>query len=169
MVGQDGPTHQPIEQLAMFRSIPDVMTYRPCDANELVGVWNTILNDNTHPSILVLSRTEVPLLKTSDKRMVEKGGYIIKKEVQKLDATIVATGSEVSLALSLANVLYKEKNIDIRVVSMPSTNLFCKQPDAYQKGILGNTRHIFTLEASAPFGWDSYAISKNHKLGISTF
>lgn len=169
LVGQDGPTHQPIEQLAMFRSMPDVMTYRPCDANELVGVWNTILNDNTHPSILVLSRTEVPLLKTSDKRMVEKGGYIIKKEVQKLDATIVATGSEVSLALSLANVLYKEKNIDIRVVSMPSTNLFCKQPDAYQKGILGNTRHIFTLEASAPFGWDSYASSKNHKLGIATF
>lgn len=169
LVGQDGPTHQPIEHLAMFRSLPNVVTYRPCDANELIGAWNTILNDNTHPSILLLSRTEVPLLKTSDKRMVEKGGYIVKKELQKLDATIIATGSEVSLAFSLANVLYKEKNIDIRIVSMPSTQLFCKQLNAYQKEILGNTKHIFTLEASSTFGWDDYASSKNHKLGIDTF
>lgn len=169
LVGQDGATHQPIEQLAMFRSIPNSITYRPCDANELVGAWNTILNDGTNPSILILSRTEVPLLNTSNKKMVEKGGYIVKVEEQKLDATIVATGTEVSLALSLANLLYKEKNIDIRVVSMPSLNLFMNQSLEYQKEILGSTNHIFTLEASSTFGWEGYATDKSHILGIDTF
>ncbi len=169
LVGQDGPTHQPIEQLAMFRSIPGVVIYRPCDANEIIGAWNTILNDNAHPSILILSRTEVPLLKTSDKRMVEKGGYVIRKEVQKLDATIVATGSEVSIALSLAELLYKEKNLDIRIVSMPSTTLFEEQPKEYREAVLGDTNHIFTLEAASCFGWDSYASDRNHRLGIATF
>lgn len=169
LVGQDGPTHQPIEQLASFRSIPDVVTYRPCDANELVGAWNTILNDNLHPSILVLSRTEVPLLNTSNKYMVEKGGYILKKERDHLDATLVATGTEVSLALTLANVLYKENQLDIRVVSMPSTTLFDKQTELYQKEVLGVGSPIFTLEASSTFGWDRYATNKDHILGIDTF
>lgn len=169
LVGQDGPTHQPIEQLASFRAIPDVVTYRPCDANELVGAWNTILNDNLHPSILILSRTEVPLLSTSNKRLVEKGGYIIKKEVQHLDATILATGTEVSLALTLSNLLYKENHLDIRVVSMPSTNLFDKQEKEYQKEVLGEGIPIFTLEASSTFGWDRYATDKEHILGIDTF
>jgi transketolase len=169
LVGQDGPTHQPIEQLASFRSMPDVVTYRPCDANELVGAWNTILNDNIHPSILVLSRTEVPLLSTSNKHFVEKGGYIIKKEVQRLDATIIATGTEVSLAISLANVLYKENQFDIRVVSMPSMNLFDKQTEIYQKEVLGQGHAIFTLEAGSTYGWDRYATDKRHMLGIDTF
>lgn len=169
LVGQDGPTHQPIEQLAAFRSMPDVVTYRPCDANELVGAWNTMLNDNLHPSILVLSRTEVPLLNTSNKRMVEKGGYIIKKEMNHLDATIIATGTEVSLALTLVNLLYKENHLDIRVVSMPSTTLFDKQTKEYQKEVLGVAIPIFTLEASSTFGWDRYATDREHILGIDTF
>ncbi len=169
LVGQDGPTHQPIEQLASFRSMPNVITYRPCDANELVGAWNTMLNDNIHTSVLILSRTEVPLLTTSNKRMVERGGYILKKEIERLDATIVATGTEVSLALTLANLLYKEKKLGIRVVSMPSTNLFDKQEIEYQNEVLGTNNPIFTLEASSTFGWDRYATDRNHVLGIDAF
>ncbi len=169
LVGQDGPTHQPIEHLAMLRSIPNVTVYRPCDPNELVGAWNTILNNNHSPSILILSRTDVPKLQATRADFVQNGAYVIKKEREKIDAIIVASGTEVITAITLSELLYKEKNLDIRVVSMPSSNLFDKQSDEYKNQTLSKCNHIFTLEASSSFGFERYATNKEHILGIDSF
>lgn len=122
-VGQDGPTHQPIEQLAMLRSIPNMNVFRPADAHELVGCWNEILN-NRKPNCLVVSRNPVDLLKTTDANKVKYGAYIVKQEQVKLDGIIIATGSEVQTACHLSNELFKQDNLDLRVVSMPSMELF---------------------------------------------
>lgn len=168
LVGQDGPTHQPIEQLASLRSIPNVTVYRPCDAKEVIGSWNTMLNQNDSPSILILSRTEVTPLSTSSASSVEYGAYIVRKE-EKLDAVIISSGTEVQVALSLAENLKREYHIDIRVVSMPSMELFEKQTETYQKEIIPSVKHIFTLEASSTFGWDRYASDKHHILGLDRF
>ena len=121
IIGEDGPTHQPVEQLAGLRSIPNHYVYRPCDANEIIGSWQTILN-NDKPSSLVLSRGKCPNLDCTDPLSVKKGAYIIRKEKKRLFGIIIATGSEVSLALSIAEKLSK-KGMEIRVVSMPCMRL----------------------------------------------
>lgn len=168
LVGQDGPTHQPIEHMSLLRSIPNVTVYRPCDAKEVIGAWNTLLNENDHPSVLILSRTEVPQLGETKIESVQNGAYIIRKE-EKLDAILIASGTEVSTAISLAEQIKREANLDIRVVSMPSKELFAKQNDAYKNDILPKCNHIFTLEASSTYGWHDYATDSNHTLGIDTF
>jgi len=168
LVGQDGPTHQPIEHLANLRSIPNVTVYRPCDAKELIGAWNTILNENNGPSILSLSRTEVPQLETTSKESVQYGAYIVRKE-ENLNGILIASGTEVSTAITLAEQVKRETNIDIRVVSMLSIELFEKQSEEYKDSILSNCNHIFTLEASSTFGWSAYATDKKHILGLSKF
>lgn len=168
LVGQDGPTHQPIEQLASLRSIPNLVVYRPCDAKELIGAWNTILNDNTRPSVLSLSRTEVPQLATTSTIGVQYGAYIVRKE-EILNAILIASGTEVSLALTLAEQIKREANIDIRVVSMPSMELFDAQPLEYKSAVIPNCNHIFTLEASSTYGWNKYATDEKHTIGIDSF
>ena len=165
LVGQDGPTHQPIEQLAMLRSIPNVKVYRPCDLNEIIGSWTSILNDNNTPSVLILSRTEVNQIPTSSKSKTTLGAYIIRKET-KLDGIIIATGTEVETAILLAQLIEKETNYSLRVVSMPSMELFENQPIEYKNDVLPKHKHIFSLEASSYFGWDRYA---THNLGYNKF
>lgn len=165
LVGQDGPTHQPIEQLAMLRSIPNVKVYRPCDLNEIIGSWTSILNDNNTPSVLILSRTDVNQIPTSSKSKTTLGAYIIRKET-KLDGIIIATGTEVETAILLAQLIEKETNYSLRVVSMPSMELFENQPIEYRNDVLPKHKHIFSLEASSYFGWDRYA---THNLGYNKF
>ena len=165
LIGPDGPTHQPIEQLAMLRSIPNIRVYRPCDLNELIGSWNNILNDNNHPSVLILSRTDVNQIPTSSKIGTTLGAYIIKKET-KLDGIIIATGTEVETAYTLAELIERETNYSLRVVSMPSMEVFESTPLEYKNEILPKHKHIFTLEASSYFGWDKYA---THNLGYNRF
>ena len=131
-VGEDGPTHQPIEQLASLRCIPNLRVYRPADGHEIVGCWESILNDFTHPSALILSRNDVNLIPTTNNLNVSKGAYIVRKEQENLHAIIIATGTEVHTAIYIANDLYKEFKLDIRVVSMPSMELFNEQPIEYQ-------------------------------------
>ena len=165
LIGPDGPTHQPIEQLAMLRSIPNIRVYRPCDLNELIGSWNNILNDNNHPSTLILSRTDVNQIPTSSKIGTTLGAYIIRKET-KLDGIIIATGTEVETAYTLAELIERESNYSLRVVSMPSMEVFESTPLEYKNEILPKHKHIFTLEASSYFGWDKYA---THNLGYNRF
>lgn len=164
-VGEDGPTHQPIEQLAMLRSIPNVNVVRPCDARETYAAWKVALESKETPTALILSRQNLPLL-ASKYNEVEKGAYVISKESKRLDATIVATGSEVSLAIEAQKELLA-RGVDVRVVSMPSTYLFDKQDEQYRKEVIGVSKDkVFAVEMLSSFGWYKYA---DHVMGVDTF
>lgn len=164
-VGEDGPTHQPIEHLAMLRSIPNVNVIRPCDARETYAAWEIALESKETPTCLILSRQNLPLL-SSKYNDVRKGAYIISKEENKLDLILLATGSEVSLCIK-AQELLKEKGIDVRVVSMPSTYLFDKQDKEYKNSVLSLPKSkIVSVEMLSTFGWAKYA---DYNYGIDTF
>src|SRR5574344_2847030 len=167
-VGEDGPTHQPIEQLASLRSIPNLNVYRPCDANELVGSWNSIINSNK-PSALILTRQDVKLLIESKMDQVANGAYIIRKEVNRLNGIIIATGSEVHTALRVANELFRVNNIDLRVISMPSMELFLTTPIEYQKSLLPTGYKVFVIEAGSSFGWEKFVYNNNYLMTIDKF
>lgn len=168
LVGQDGPTHQPIEQLAMLRSIPNLYVYRPCDAKEIIGMWNIILNQNMSPSAIILSRTDVEQLEMTDPKKVAFGAYIVK-EVERLDGIIVATGTEVSLAIKLAEQIKRENNIDLRVISMPVEKLYNIQREEYKNMIMPKNVKTFTLEAASSFGWEKYATDSSYILSVDNF
>lgn len=166
-IGEDGPTHQPVEQLAMLRSIPNFYVYRPCDANEVIGSWHTALN-NDKPSSIVISRNKVVNLSTTDPLMVKKGAYIVRKEKKKLFGIIIATGSEVALAIDIAEKLSR-KNMEIRVVSMPCTRLFNEQPQSYKDEILPIGYKTFVIERASKFGWHKYVYNDKYIMGIDEF
>ena len=166
-VGEDGPTHQPIEQFAMLRSIPNNYVYRPCDANELSMSWRHALLSTDHPSCIILSRQNLPLIEGSRSDDVNRGGYIISKERQDaFQLTLIATGSEVSLCIEVQKRLLME-GIDIRVVSIPCQELFLKQDGAYIKQVLGNSyERRMVVEMASSFGWHRFA---PHVMGIDEF
>ena len=155
-VGEDGPTHQPIEQLAMLRSIPNFTVWRPCDTRETAVAWYGALNDTEGPSALVLSRQELPLLDGTGKDAL-KGGYILRQnEKEKPEIIIIATGSEVKLACEAFDVL-AVKGISARVVSMPSWEVFDKQSEKYKEKVLPkNITKRLAIEAGSSFGWHKY-------------
>ena len=158
-VGEDGPSHQPIEQLAGLRATPNLNVFRPCDAKETYASWRLALESTKTPSAIIISRQNLPLLETSSNYDgVKKGGYIISNsEKQEPDVVLVATGSEVSLALS-AKELLKTKNIDARVVSLPCFALFDTQSEEYKDSILGKKyEKRVSIEMSSTFGWGKYA------------
>lgn len=167
MVGEDGPTHQPIEQLASLRSIPNHYVYRPCDANEIIGAWQAILN-NDKPSSIVLSRQSCPKIDNTDALSVKKGAYIVRKEKKKLYGIIIATGSEVSTAIYVCEKLSK-KGIDLRVVSMPCMELFEEQSKNYKDEILPVGYKTFVIERASKFGWGKYVYNDKYIMGIDTF
>lgn len=166
-VGEDGPTHQPIEQLAMLRSIPNHYVYRPCDAKEIIGSWQAILN-NDKPSSIVLSRTKVNQKDNTDSLNVKKGAYIIKKENKRLHAIIIATGEDVDTALWVSKELYM-KGFDIRVVSMPCMELFEEQSSNYKEEILPLGYKTFVIERASTFGWHKYVYNDKYIVGINKF
>ena len=164
-VGEDGPTHQPIEQLAMLRSIPNCDVIRPCDSRETYAAWELALESKDHPTCLILSRQNLPLL-TSKYKEVSKGAYVLSKENKHLDATIVATGSEVSLAVAAQKALLEE-GIDVRVVSMPSWFSFDKQDEQYKSDVFGVSKDkVFAVEMLSSFGWHKYA---DHIMSVDSF
>ncbi|MDD6208003.1 MAG: transketolase [Clostridiales bacterium] len=155
-VGEDGPTHEPIEQLAMFRALPNFTVFRPADAKETLAAWYYAVTSKTTPTALVLSRQNLPLLEGSGKDAL-KGGYIIADSQKEIpDAILLASGSEVSLCLDAKEELAKEGK-DVRVVSMPSMDLFEAQDEAYKKSVLPRecTRRV-AVEALSDFGWGRY-------------
>lgn len=167
-IGADGPTHQPIEQLAMLRSIPNLNVYRPCDLKEIIGSWNAILHTKV-PSALIIGRNEVNNLNSSDMNGVLKGAYIIRKETEKLMGIIIATGTEVHTAIRVANELYKKNHIDLRVVSMPCMELFELQNDDYKKSIIPSGLKTFVIEAGSSFGWEKYVYNNKYLITLNNF
>ena len=165
-VGEDGPTHQPIEQLAMLRSIPFTRTIRPADERETWGAWLMAVKSTNTPTSLILSRQNLPLLKGSSVEGVAKGAYVVSPEAKEAEFVIIATGSEVSLAIDAQKQLL-EKGIDVRVVSMPSWELFEEQSEEYKQSVLLLRRKKrISVEMLSTFGWDRYA---KHHMGIDTF
>ncbi len=155
-VGEDGPTHEPIEQLAMLRAMPNFAVYRPADATECIAAWYYAITSTNTPTALVLSRQNLPQLKGSSKEAL-KGAYIISDSKKDLpDAIIIGTGSEVQLGIGAQEELIKE-GIDVRVVSMPSMDVFEQQSDEYKENILPKkVRARVAVEALSSFGWDKY-------------
>lgn len=169
-VGEDGPTHQPVEQLAMLRSMPNFITFRPADSIETSAAWYTALTSKTTPVGLILTRQNVPVCKNSNKDGALKGAYIISKEVKsEPDAIIIATGSEVEVALQAKDELLKD-GFDVRVVSMPSMELFEMQTTEYQESVLPKSiRKRLVVEALSDFGWGKYIGLDGKALTMDSF
>ena len=169
-VGEDGPTHQPIEHLASFRSMPNVLMFRPCDVVETAEAWQLALESEDSPSLLALTRQSLPMLRTHTKENLSaRGGYIISdvKKGKTRQATIIATGSEVSIAVAAQSKLRKE-GIEVAVVSMPCTELFDRQDKLYQEEVLGSCLRV-AVEAGARFGWEKYVGSTGKIIGMDGF
>ena len=167
-VGEDGPTHQPVEHLASFRAMPGIQTFRPCDVVETAEAWALALETDNMPSILALSRQNLPLLRREAKlNLSARGAYIIAGDEQKRQATLIATGSEVGLAVE-AHRRLKEEGIETVVVSMPCAELFDRQDIAYQEQILGTAPRI-AVEAASKFGWEKYVGLNGDIIGMDGF
>lgn len=167
LIGQDGATHQPIEQLAMLRSTPNLTVYRPCDYRELIGSWNMILKTNK-PSALILSKFHTKALEFSSHEHVKYGAYIVSEVKNALDLIIIATGSEVPLAIRIKEELLKNY-IEARVVSMPSVELFLKQDENYQEQILPKGYRRIVIEFSNDSKFYQFLNSPNDFIGINSF
>ena len=163
-LGEDGPTHQPIEHLMSLRVIPNLWVIRPADANETAVAWKMALQRREGPTALVLTRQAVPVLSGVERAGVERGGYVIS-EVPQPQGCIVATGSEVSLALE-AQALLLQQGIAVRVVSLPCWEAFEGQPQAYRDSVLPPSLPTLAVEAGASLGWERYA---DAVLGIDHF
>lgn len=168
-VGEDGPTHEPIEQLAMLRAMPNFHVYRPADATECAAAWYHALNNKTTPTALVLSRQNLPQLDGSSPEAL-KGGYILEDSEKEIpDAIIIATGSEVSLAVEAKKELIAD-GIDVRVVSMPCMDIFNEQSAEYKEQILPkNVRARVGVEALSEFGWGKYLGLDGEFIGMNSF
>lgn len=168
-VGEDGPTHEPIEQLAMLRAMPNINVFRPADATETAAAWYSAITSKNTPTVLALSRQNLPQIEGSGKEAL-KGGYIIAESIKaKPDAIIIASGSEVSLAVDVKKELM-EKGFDIRVVSMPCMDIFEQQSDEYKEKILPQTvEKRLVVEAGSSICWGKYLGFKGKSVTIDTF
>ena len=154
-VGEDGPTHQPVEHLAALRSMPNYTVIRPCDSHETAAAWYLALTRKTSPTALVLSRQNLPLLNETGKGAL-KGAYILKDSEGTPDVILMATGSEVELIYKAYDVL-AEKGVKARVVSMPSWEVFEEQSEEYKESVLPKSvRARVAVEAASDFGWHKY-------------
>lgn len=172
-VGEDGPTHEPVEHVPSLRLIPGLKVIRPADANETVAAWQYALSQNEDPVALVLTRQNLPILEGTvdvDKEIIAKGAYVVSEaENGNPDGIIIATGSEVSLSLEAQKKLL-EKGIRVRVVSMPCRELFDQQDQAYRDSILPpGVRARLAVEAAHPMGWDRYVGERGAVIGIERF
>lgn len=172
-VGEDGPTHEPIEQLASVRCMPNVQVIRPADGNETSAAWAQALKTTNKPTILVLSRQNLPVLPNSKdlaKEGVTKGGYVISKaESDTPEGILIATGSEVNLAVQAQQEL-KAQGKDVSVVSIPSFDLFESQDEAYKESVLPKAiKNRVAIEAASPFGWERYIGTEGKMIGIDHF
>ncbi len=169
-LGEDGPTHQPIEQLEHLRAIPNLNVFRPADINETLECWEIALKSKSNPSAIVLSRQKLPYVSehSSGENRCSKGGYILKKTSDNVDIALIASGSEVEIALEAQEKL-KSKNIDSRVISIPCLDLFRNQPQSYQDEVIGENLKKISIEASSQSGWKSTVGQSGTTLGLTTF
>jgi len=171
-VGEDGPTHQPIEQLASLRSIPGLTVIRPCDANEVVEAWRYAIGKKDGPVALILTRQTVPVIDRkglSPATGLKKGAYVLKEAGKRMEVVLIATGSEVYPALGAAGIL-ENKGIGTRVVSMPSWEIFDAQPEEYKKQIIPEDVKLkAAVEAGVSTGWHKYVGCDGEVIGIDRF
>jgi transketolase len=171
-LGEDGTTHQPVEQLIGLRSVPNVLVIRPADANETVQAWRVAIEHTGGPVALILTRQKIPVIdqeKYSKAIALEKGAYILSESETKPEIILIGTGSEVQLLLA-AQLKLKEQNIAARVVSMPSWELFEKQDKAYKEKIFPKAlRKRLAVEAGSPLGWLKYVTDEGDIIGINRF
>ena len=169
-LGEDGPTHQPIEQLAGLRAIPNLNVFRPADINETLECWEIALKNHNTPSVIALSRQKVPYINpvNSGENKCEKGAYVVKITSHESNVTIIASGTEVELALKVQEKLL-ENNIHSKVVSMPCIELFDKQSKDFQNDIIDQDSLIITLEAGSIMSWQKYVKNKGINIGIDQF
>ncbi len=169
-LGEDGPTHQPVEQLTGLRAIPNLNVFRPADINETLECWEIALKSKNNPSAIALSRQKLPYINPqfSEKNKCENGAYVVKMDSHDNKVTLVASGSEVELALNIHNSL-KENNVSSKVISMPCQELFDKQPDDFKKSILDEDTLIVTIEAGSVSSWSKYLRGNGLSLGINKF
>ncbi|MCR8630319.1 transketolase [Paenibacillus radicis (ex Xue et al. 2023)] len=170
-VGEDGPTHEPVEHLAALRTIPGLTVIRPTDANETASAWAYALQQNEGPVALVLSRQNLPIYEATKGNIdgVTKGAYVLTETNNQPDVILIATGSEVSLAVNAKAELEKD-NISVRVVAMPSRELFNRQSEAYKQSVLPDsvTKRL-AIEAGISLGWERYTGASGSVLSIDTF
>lgn len=170
-VGEDGPTHEPVEHLAALRTIPGLTVIRPTDANETASAWAYALQQNEGPVALILSRQNLPIYEATKGNVdaVGKGAYVLAETNSQPDAILIATGSEVSLAMNAKAELEKD-NVSVRVVAMPSRELFDRQSEEYKQSVLpASVTKRVAIEAGISLGWDRYAGPSGKVLSIDTF
>ncbi|KAK9455452.1 Transketolase, thiamine diphosphate binding domain-containing protein [Dipodascopsis uninucleata] len=163
-LGEDGPTHQPIETLAHFRAVPNLMVWRPADGNETSAAYYVALSSKHTPSILALSRQNLPQLEGSTIEKASKGGYVLK-DAEDFDLTIVSTGSEVGICVDAVKVL-NEKGYRVRIVSLPCWLTFDKQSEEYRFSVFPDGKPIMSVEVMTTLGWQKYS---HEQFGINTF
>jgi transketolase len=168
-LGEDGPTHQPVEHIASLRAMPNLNVYRPADAVEAAECWQAALEDTSAPSVLALSRQGLPTLRTehTDENLSAKGAYILRDTVTTRDVTILATGSEVEIAVQAAEALATD-GIKAAVVSMPCWEKFEAQEPGYRDAVIGTAPRI-AIEAAVGFGWDKWIGGSGRFIGMSSF
>jgi transketolase len=167
-LGEDGPTHQPIEHLASFRAMPNVLVLRPADAMETAECWELALRNTSGPSLLVLSRQAVPALRLQANGCKSaRGAYVLAEAEGKRAATLIATGTEVALAMA-ARAKLAQEGIQVAVVSAPSFELFAQQDEGYQHEVLGDAPRI-GIEAASGFGWERWLGPNGIFIGMTGF
>ena len=168
-LGEDGPTHQPVEHLAMLRATPNMHVFRPCDAVETAEAWEIALESTETPSVMALSRQGLPTVRNerTNENLTKKGGYILRSVRGTRDVTLIATGSEIAIALEAADALEAEGK-QVAVVSMPCWELFDQQSEQYRQSVLGSAPRI-AVEALTGFGWDRYLRPNDVFIGMSDF
>ncbi len=166
-VGEEGPALQPVEQLTMLRTIPNLINYRPADIIEVMGVWEDILNRQL-PSSIIITQNDSPKLPGTNASLVSKGAYIVKKEKEKLDGILISCGSELIYALQIAYDLEK-MGYDLRVVSIPSLELFLSEGKEYEKEILDENAKRIVIEAGSSLIWNRIATNNDYILGVNDF
>lgn len=167
-VGQDGATHQPIEQLAALRATPNLEVFRPADANEVIGVYRAIFEKTSGPAVISLSRNNLPILETTKINEVSKGGYTVFDPERKLSGILIATGEEVHLAIEVAKRL-KTKGLDIKVVSMPCIKRFLEQPQEYIDNILPVEVRKIVIETASSMSWNSIVFNKKYLITLDEY
>jgi transketolase len=171
-LGEDGPTHQPVEQLASLRAVPGLNVIRPCDANEVVEAWRVMMEQRHQPTALILTRQDVPILDRSKYASAEglaQGGYVLADADDEPEVILIATGSEVSLAVSAYEEL-RSNGVQARVVSLPSWYLFDLQPEEYRESVLPKSVQArVAVEQGSTLGWDRYVGPQGQIVGMHTF
>jgi transketolase len=169
-LGEDGPTHQPVEQIAGLRAIPNLNVFRPADTIETIECWDLALRQTNTPSVLSLTRQNLKLLRTNNDQInkCSYGAYEIYRSNPEINLTIIATGSEVEIAVEASQQLAKE-NIHSKVISMPCQELFEQQESSYKKNLLEETTAKISIEAASTMGWKKYTGNLGVELGIDTF